>query len=192
MESESKRSAEKERSMNDTSLKRMLAAMVFAIFAAPLVAATADAGSSLRIHPTVADNAITALEWTCDPSTGLPYVGDAACIGIETTTGTFSGDIEGTYLAEIDFAVLADGEAPFTSFETITGTVAGHGSGSFTVLEVDTISPSGELTGRWRVIERSGTGDLVGITGKGKVAGTYDATTGLASGQFTGVLHFSK
>ncbi len=74
-----------------SNLKRVWAAIIFAIVAAALLAARANAGSSMRVHISVADNAILALEDTCDPSTGLPYPGDAACIGIETLTSTASG-----------------------------------------------------------------------------------------------------
>lgn len=178
--------------MKFSRLKRVLAAIVFAVLATPTVPARADAGSSLRFHATSADKAITALEWTCDPNTGLPNPGDGACVGIETITGTKSGDIEADYLAEINFAVLESGEAPYTSFTRFTGSVAGHGSGSYTVLEIGGVAPSGEITASWHVIEGSATGDLVGMTGKGKVVGTYDSTTGLGSGVFSGVLHFPK
>ena len=190
--SESNRRTGEKTEMKFSKLNRVLAAIVFAVLATPLLAARADAGSSLHVRAPLGDNAITALEWTCDPSTGLPNPGDGACIGIETLTGAISGDIEGSYLAEVDFAVLENGEAPFTTFEKFTATIAGHGSGTFTVLEIDDIAPSGVITGKWQIVERSATGDLVGMTGKGQVVGTYDSTTGFASGTLSGVLHFSK
>jgi hypothetical protein len=178
--------------MNFHRVTRLFVAAVLAVFAAPLLVSPARAGSSLRVHLDVADNAITALQDTCDPNTGLPNPGDAACIGIETTTGASSGALDATYLAEINFAVLADGTAPFTSIETFTGTVAGRGPGSVTVLEIDNIDAAGVLTGKWRVLKGSGSGALEGVTGSGKVAGTYDATTGFATGTLSGVLHFHK
>jgi hypothetical protein len=189
---ESNKRSRREIKMKFSNLKRAWAAIVFAIAAASLLAAPANAGPSLHVHATYADNAITALEWTCDPSTGLPYAGDAACTGIETTTGSLSGDLQGTYLSEINFAVLASGEAPWTNFTTFSVTVAGHGSGSFTDFEAGSIAPSGKVTGKWQVEKLTGTGDLVGITGKGNVAGTYDPNTGLSTGPWSGVLHFSK
>jgi hypothetical protein len=191
-EPESNKRSGKEIKMKFSDLKRVWAAIAFAIAAAPLLAATAYAGPSLNVHATFADNEITALEDNCDPSTGLPFTGDAACIGIETITGSFSGDLQGTYLSEIDFAVLANGEAPYSTFTTFSVTVAGHGSGSFTDFEVGSIAPSGEITGKWRVLNGSGTGELAGITGKGKVAGTYDPNTGLSTGPWSGVFHFAK
>ncbi len=181
-----------EKNMKFCKVKRVLAGIILAVFATPLLAAQAHAESNLRVGLGVADNAITALQDTCDPTTGLPNPGDAACIGIETTIGTSSGVLEGTYLTEVNFAVLANGAAPVTSIETFTGTLSGRGAGSVTVLEIDNITPSGALTGKWSVLKGTGSGALVGVTGAGKVTGTYDATTGLATGTLSGVLHFHK
>ncbi|MGH7779024.1 MAG: DUF3224 domain-containing protein, partial [Candidatus Binataceae bacterium] len=102
------------------------------------------------------------------------------------------GDVEASFLAEVNFAILANGEAPFTVYETFTGTVAGRGAGSFTVFEVDSVAPNGHVTGNWRIVKGSATGGLVGMTGGGKAIGTYDSTTGLVTGVLSGVLHFSK
>ena len=190
-ESKSERRIERS-SMQFSNLKKGMVAAIAVVLTIPLMTAKAIAGSSLRVQATIADNAITALEDTCDPTTGLPKLGDGACVGIETISGAISGNIAASYLAEINFTVLASGEAPVTSFTQFTGTVAGHGSGSFTILEVDSISPSGEITGQWRVVEGSANGDLVGMSGGGKIVGTYDSATGLGSGLFSGVLQFSK
>ncbi len=183
--------------VNETNIKfcnvrRVLAGLILAIFATPLLAAQAHAESNLRVRLDVADNAITALQDTCDPTTGLPNPGDAACIGIESTTGTSSGALEGSYLTEVNFAVLANGSAPVTSIETFTGTLSGPGPGSVTVLEIDNIAPSGALIGKWNVLKGTGSGALVGVTGAGKITGIYDATTGLTTGTLSGVLHLHK
>lgn len=178
--------------MKSCNLKRVQAGIMVAFCATPLFAAQVHAGSTLPmpISLNAADTAITALQDNCDPSTGLPNPGDAACIGIETLIGTASGELNGSYLAEVNFAVLQDGSAPVTSIETYTGTVPHRGSGSVTVLEVDSIDPTGALTGKWRVLKGTGSGALAGVTGRGTVAGFYNAGTGLSTATLSGVLHF--
>ena len=169
-----------------------IVAIAFALGGTPEPALSDPGAATVIIDAMVEDTAIGALEWTCDPATGLPSPGEAACVGIESLTGSATGSIDASYLSEVNFAVLANGSAPYTDFKQLTGTVTGRGSGSFVVLEVGTIAPNGEIEGRWRVVEGSGTGDLVGVTGRGRIVGVYDAATGLGSGHWSGVLRFRR
>lgn len=164
-------------------------AIAFALVFLPALT-NAHGASSVRFESAIADHEIVALTHTCDPDTGLPVGGNGACAGIETLNGSISGGLNATYFAEVNFATLADGTTPFTSFDVISGTVDGHGSGSFVVLEVCRLAPTLDVTCRWSVIAGGGTDDFVDLTGAGKTTATYDPLTGLAAGRFTGVLYF--
>ena len=147
---------------------------------------------TLRLQSSFADTGISDIETTCDPVTFLPKTGEASCVGIQTTSGTESGAIAAGYLADVSWAVFESGDSVYTAYTTFTGTIAGHGSGSFTILESSGfISSLGKLTARWQVLKGSATGDFAGMTGSGKIQGTYDSTTGLATGTKSGVLHFT-
>ena len=93
------------------------------------VALANDAASSLRLESDIADREIVALIQNCDPSTGLPIGRKGACTGIESFNGSLSGGLNASYYSEVNFAVLANGEALTTAFDIITGTADGHGSG---------------------------------------------------------------
>jgi len=177
------------------NLRHKIPALAFGALAFATMFASsriADAGQTLPVRIKVVDSTVTALQDNCDPSTGLPLPGDGACAGIQTTLGNSSGSLAATYVAQINFAVLTSGEAPFTSFDTFTGSLKGRGAGSFTALEIDNITPSGKITGIWNVVEGSGAGNLKGISGWGSVTGTYDPTTVLATGYLSGFVHFDK
>ena len=149
-------------------------------------------GSNVAVHAKLTDSSTNVPDFqNCDPVTFLPPDG-GACIGIQTTFGTGSGTIEGSYVSEIDFAVLANGESQFTDYTRYAASVSGHGSGSFTVFEVATLDANGEIEGNWQIVKGSATGDLAGMRGKGKLTGSYDPNTALGVVSYTGVLHFSK
>jgi Protein of unknown function (DUF3224) len=91
---------------------------------------------------------------------------------------TFTGDIEG--VGAVDWLMLyrADHTAHFVGLQRITGSVGGR-SGAFVVAaEGDHDGASSKIT--WTVIAGSGTGDLAGITGTGRMVapggrtGTYE------------------
>ena len=54
-----------------------------------------------------------------------------------------------------------------------TGTLKGRGTGSFVALDYDAyVTPSGFQSGKLRIVDGTGTGDLVGISGSGSYAGS--------------------
>ncbi len=80
---------------------------------------------------------------------------------------TFSGDIEATSRVEM-LSVRVDGAgAGYVALERVTGAV-GARSGSFALLHIGTMA-SGEYWARWPVVPGSGTGELAGISGEGRI-----------------------
>jgi hypothetical protein len=178
--------------MKLSNQKRMLTITFLLALAAQVLPPSANAGSRMRVQVSVVDSSTSVPDFhNCDPNTFLP-LDSGACVGIQATTGTTSGSVEATYFDEANFAVLATGDAPFSSFKTLTGSVQGRGSGSFTLFEEGVVSPSGHLASKWRVVKGSGTANLVGISGSGEIVGTYDSSTALATGTLSGVLGFDK
>ncbi len=174
---------EKEGNMKNSTLKGMLAAVIVlvALTGRPLTAA-ADGHESDGVHIVVtfiAGPSTAADPGTCDPTTFLPKAGDPVCIGTLGQTFTASGDFVGTLFVELTFAAFPDGSGRFTDFETWTGTVKGHGTGSFTLLEYDAFQqPDLTITSKVRILDGTGTGDLVGVTGSGSFTG--NPSTGVA------------
>jgi len=77
----------------------------------------------------------------------------------------FSGDIEGKGLVEWLMCYSADGSARFVGLQRIEGSI-GARKGSFVV--ESTGDHDGEQSkGDWTVVDGSGTGDLLGIRGRG-------------------------
>jgi hypothetical protein len=67
-----------------------------------------------------------------------------------------------------------DGAISFTGYGMYTGTLKGRGTGSFVALDYDAyVTPSGVQTGKLRIVDGTGTGDLVGISGSGSYAGPF-------------------
>lgn len=117
---------------------------------------------------------------TCDPVTFAPKTGQPFCIESLTGTTNLSGDFVGSDLDEISVLLYADGSSNFTDYESWTGTFTGHGTGSFILLETDGIMQAdGSTTSKVRIVNGTGTGDLVGITGRGGFSGeTTEMTLG--------------
>jgi hypothetical protein len=110
---------------------------------------------------------------TCDPSF-LPYPGEPACVAYASGEYTLAGDLVGTEFEEDSLAYFANGTLLFTGYGMYTGTLKGRGTGSFVALDYDGIAtPSGVQTGKLRIVDGTGTGDLVGISGSGSYAGPY-------------------
>jgi hypothetical protein len=80
-------------------------------------------------------------------------------------TQRFGGAIEGAGSVEWVFGYRPDRSAMFAGLQRIDGSIEGR-AGTF-VLE-STGEHDGKMSkGRWRIVTRSGTGELAGITGEG-------------------------
>jgi hypothetical protein len=77
----------------------------------------------------------------------------------------FEGDIEGTGHSEGVMAYPADNPALFSSFVSVSGSLAGR-TGTF-VLQGTGSYADGTATERWTVVPGSGTGELAGLRGTG-------------------------
>ena len=85
-----------------------------------------------------------------------------------TVIKTFTGDIEGDGQVEYLMMYRTDGSATFVGLERITGRIGGK-SGTF-VLQRTGAFENGQAKESYSVIPGSGTGDLVGVQGKGNSA----------------------
>jgi len=77
----------------------------------------------------------------------------------------FSGDIEGTGVAEFLQAQVSGDTASFVGIERVSGSIAGR-TGTFVLQDQGTLTGN-RVTGRWSVVSGSGTGDLAGLRGDG-------------------------
>lgn len=88
---------------------------------------------------------------------------------------TFRGDIQGRSTVEM-LSVRADsGSAAYVALERIVGSLQGR-SGSFALLHLATMS-AGEQSGRWLIAPGSGSGELAGISGEGRIETAAGAHT---------------
>jgi hypothetical protein len=87
-------------------------------------------------------------------------------------TKTFTGAIEGTSVAELLMVHTAAGPAAYTAQEWFTGTVEGR-RGTF-VSQQGTASAADGVV--WTVVAGSGTGELAGLTGTGRLTVDADGT----------------
>ncbi|WP_424186843.1 DUF3224 domain-containing protein [Actinokineospora sp. G85] len=78
---------------------------------------------------------------------------------------TFSGDIEGSGVAQWLLAYPEGVPATFVGFQSVTGKVSGR-SGSF-VLKMTGTYESDTADVSWSVVPGSGTGELEGLAGEG-------------------------
>ncbi|HUO48649.1 MAG TPA: DUF3224 domain-containing protein [Acidimicrobiales bacterium] len=80
---------------------------------------------------------------------------------------TFTGDIEGASTVEM-LSVRVDGQgAGYVALERVVGSVEGR-QGSFALLHVGTMEGDA-VWARWPVVPGSGTGELAGISGEGRI-----------------------
>ena len=115
---------------------------------------------------------------TCDPTTFFPKTGQPFCVESLTGTTTLSGDFVGTDLDEFTVLVYANGSSNSADYEFWTGTFTGHGTGSFVLLETDAVvQANGSATSKVRIVDGTGSGDLVGITGRGNFSGDTSVMT---------------
>ena len=170
--------------MKNSILKGMLAAVIVlvAFTGRPLLAAASGA-EQISVTFTLVDYP-NADPGTCNPSTYLPYAGDPACIAYLAAAYTETGDFVGTESEEDSLVFFANGGAAFAGYENWIGTLKGRGTGSFVVLGYDGIeTPSGMDWGKLRIVDGTGTGDLVGISGSGRYTGS--AVTGIIATKMT-------
>jgi hypothetical protein len=85
----------------------------------------------------------------------------------------FHGDIEATSQVDMLFTRTPDGAggfagAAYVALERISGAVHGR-QGSFALLHASTVAAKGERWARWPISPGSGTGDLAGISGEGRI-----------------------
>ena len=112
---------------------------------------------------------------TCDPATYLPKDSDPACVAYVAAAETLAGDLVGTELEEDSLVGWPDGGYSITGYEMYTATLKGRGTGSFVALAYDGYlapPPNGFATAKLRIVDGTGTGDLVGISGSGSLAGS--------------------
>jgi hypothetical protein len=82
----------------------------------------------------------------------------------------FSGDIEGSGVAEFLQTARSEAEASFVGVERVTGRVGGR-SGTFVFQDAGTLR-DGTVSGTWFVVPGSGTGELRGLRGEGGFTAT--------------------
>ena len=82
-------------------------------------------------------------------------------------TKTFTGDLEGTSMAELLMAGAPSDSAAYIGFERIECRLNGR-AGSF-VLHHNATSVRGEQSASWTIVVNSGTGDLQGISGAAQI-----------------------
>ncbi len=79
----------------------------------------------------------------------------------------FQGDFEGESTLEYLMAYPGDGTASFVGLEHMVGKLGGR-TGSF-ILQHTGTDDGHTTTGAWHVVPGSGTGELKGLTGQGKI-----------------------
>jgi hypothetical protein len=98
------------------------------------------------------------------PSTYDEAAGGPALVRIHVEE-EFSGDIEGSGVAEFLQTARNENEASFVGVERVTGRVGGH-AGTFVLQDAGTLK-DGTVSGSWFVVPGSGTGELQGLRGEG-------------------------
>ena len=81
----------------------------------------------------------------------------------------FSGDIQGSGVAESLWAQLAEDAASMVGMARVTGSIAGR-SGTF-LLQVQGTLQGATVSSTWFVVPGSGTGQLSGLRGEGGFTG---------------------
>ena len=82
-------------------------------------------------------------------------------------TQSFSGDIEGAGSVRWLMCYRPDGTADWVGLQHVEGRI-GDRSGSFVLQTVGTFDGS-KAAGRWSVVAGSGTGELAGLSGEGRI-----------------------
>jgi hypothetical protein len=113
------------------------------------------------------------LPGTCDPLTYLPYLGEPACVYYEATAYLTTGDFVGNEFEEDSLVAYPNGAVAYAGYGVFTGTLKGRDTGTFVILDTGSSTASGFITGTLRIVNGTGSGDLVGISGSGSYAGSY-------------------
>ncbi|WP_285706483.1 DUF3224 domain-containing protein [Microtetraspora sp. NBRC 16547] len=92
---------------------------------------------------------------------------EGATISRVRITKTFQGDIEGTSTTEILTVATDAGPAAYTGIEHVEGTLGGR-KGTF-VLQHSAGSENDVQWMRWLIVPTSGTGELTGLRGEGRI-----------------------
>ena len=113
--------------------------------------------------PVHATSAFTITGW--EPTT----IEDRDGVSLTRTkvTKTFTGDLEGSSVAELLMAGAPNDSAAYVGFERIEGRLNGH-AGSF-ILHHNAVSAHGEQSATWTIMTNSGTGGLQGICGAAQI-----------------------
>jgi Protein of unknown function (DUF3224) len=99
-----------------------------------------------------------------EPSTYDQPAGGPALVRIHVEED-FSGDIEGSGVAEFLQTAPSESEASFVGVERVIGSIGGH-AGTFVLQDAGTLK-DGTVSGSWFVVPGSGTGALQGLRGEG-------------------------
>jgi hypothetical protein len=82
-------------------------------------------------------------------------------------TKTFTGDLEGTSVAELLMAGAPNDSAAYVGFERIEGTL-NERAGSF-ILHHNAVSAHSAQSATWTIMANSGSGELQGISGAAQI-----------------------
>jgi hypothetical protein len=86
----------------------------------------------------------------------------------------FDGDLTGTGLSRALMQYPDAETCHYAGYILVTGTLAGK-SGGFILCELGTWA-DGVARSSWQIVDKSGTGELAGISGTGSYAATHDKT----------------
>ena len=172
--------ASSERSKEDSMKIRILG--ILAGIALLLSAGSVYAGGPGGPPPKAERISIPFYDWTqpnsplpgtCDPSTYLPPDSDPACVYYEATAYMTTGDFVGTEFEEDSLVAYPNYAVAYAGYGVFSGTLKGRDTGTFVILDTGSSTASGFITGTLRIVDGTGTGDLVGISGSGTYAGSY-------------------
>ena len=94
--------------------------------------------------------------------------GDDAKMTAAHVVYRYRGSIEGESITEYLMSYRPDGTGVYVGLERIAGSVGGR-AGSFVLQHTGTFAQHG-VTGTFQVVPESGTGDLRGLRGEGKLS----------------------
>ncbi|MCT9933073.1 DUF3224 domain-containing protein [Planotetraspora sp. A-T 1434] len=99
---------------------------------------------------------------------------EGATVGRILITKAFHGDLEATSTTEILTVATAAGPVAYVGIEHLDGTLGGR-KGTF-VLQHSAGSDDGAQWMRWQIVPTSGTGELSGLRGEGRIERREDGS----------------
>lgn len=96
-------------------------------------------------------------------------------IGRARITKTFTGDLVGTSVTEIQTVGTTEGPRAYVGVERVEGALHGR-KGGFVLTHIAGVV-DGEPWMKWQIVPTSGTGELEGITGEGQIVSNDAAHT---------------